>query len=506
MWRTPDQIAAEFIAEGRRQEIAPRGIVICIATGLVETSTLVVYANAKVPGSLALPHDAVGDDELSVGPLQQQVRRGANGQWWWGPVEVCQDPTGSARLFFQRLADLPYEAAVTDEAAGRIAQQVQKSAYPTRYAGRMAEAQRIYDRLAPSAGQNGGTTMPNAPAFRELDFMTGGGRSNRSRQPVNFLLHTEEGNSTAEQLARYCDGSHDVSYHYTVRDGIVCDVVDTDYASWSVLDANSYTINLCFAGSRASWGRGDWLARENDLRIAAYLAVQDARKYKFATDVNPGPRYPRGAAAGISDHRWVTKVKGIGTHTDVGDGFPWDRFEQFVAEYASGVTPAPARNLIDEAAKAAEAWIGKRITQGEGETRPPGSGKFAAFENGTAYWKTGAAAAYVVPRGGLLEAFAALDYEAGPLGFPVLGHTVVDDGGVQAFEGGVLLRKNGSERGFFVHGAIGKRYGAAGWEAGPWGWPTSNETDGPDGTKVQTFENVTATWSPDGVVLAQKEK
>ncbi|MEC4616175.1 N-acetylmuramoyl-L-alanine amidase [Tsukamurella tyrosinosolvens] len=343
-YRAPDQIAQEFITEGRRQNIAPRGIVICIATGLVE-SNLCVYANAKVPGSLDLPHDKVGSDGLSVGPLQQQVKRGATGEWWWGPVDVCQDPTGSARLFYQRLAATNYATATTDKAAGDIAQQVQKSAYPDRYAQRMSEAQRIYDRLTadlsvktPPKSEIGGSVAP--PNFRELDYMTGGGRSNRSRPPVNWLLHTEEGNSTAEGLARFCNGANNVSYHYTVRDGIVCDVVDTDYASWSVLDANSYTINLCFAGSRAGWSRGDWLARENDIRIAAYLAVQDCRKYGIPTIVNPGPNYPKGAAPGISDHRWVTKVKVIGTHTDVGNGFPWDRFTQFVNEYA-GTAPAP---------------------------------------------------------------------------------------------------------------------------------------------------------------------
>ncbi|WP_109748887.1 N-acetylmuramoyl-L-alanine amidase [Mycolicibacterium conceptionense] len=151
MYRTKDQVAQEFIAEGRRRGIAPRGIVICIATGLVE-SNLTVYANAKVPGSLALPHDAVGSDGMSVGPLQQQVIMG-NG-WWWGPVDVCQDPTKSAGLFYDRLAKLPYQNT-TDAAAGAIAQQIQKSAFPDRYAQRMSEAQGYYDRLSTPGGTVG---------------------------------------------------------------------------------------------------------------------------------------------------------------------------------------------------------------------------------------------------------------------------------------------------------------------------------------------------------------
>lgn len=145
MYRTKDQVASEFIATGKRRNITPRGIVICIATGLVE-SNLTVYANASVPGSIELPHDAVGSDSKSVGPLQQQVVMG-NG-WWWGPVEVCQDPTGSAGLFYDRLAKKNYAAATTDAAAGAIAQSIQGSAFPDRYATRMAEAQAIYDRLS----------------------------------------------------------------------------------------------------------------------------------------------------------------------------------------------------------------------------------------------------------------------------------------------------------------------------------------------------------------------
>ena len=172
------------------------------------------------------------------------------------------------------------------------------------------------------------------PEFREIDRM-GNSRSPRQGARItNFLLHTQEGNGTAESLAGYLNNTaNGVSYHYTVRDGVVVDVVDTDYASWSVLDANSTTINLCFAGSRASWSREQWLAIEGDIRIAAWIAVQDAKKYGFATDVI-APPYRR--AAGISDHRYVTDVLGYGTHTDVGPGFPWDLFTRYVRAFADG--------------------------------------------------------------------------------------------------------------------------------------------------------------------------
>jgi hypothetical protein len=170
------------------------------------------------------------------------------------------------------------------------------------------------------------------PQFRELNYLTGGGRSNRSRSPINWLLHTEEGDSSAEQLARYCDGSHDVSYHYTLRDAVLCDVVDTDYASWSVLDANAYTINLCFAGSRVSFSRDQWLQREGDIEVAAFIAVQDCHRYNIPIVVL-APPYRR--ASGISDHKYVTQELGIGTHIDVGDNFPWDVFTSYVNGFAN---------------------------------------------------------------------------------------------------------------------------------------------------------------------------
>lgn len=174
-----------------------------------------------------------------------------------------------------------------------------------------------------------------APEYTELDRM-GNSRSSRyGQRPVNFLLHTQEGNGSAESLAVYLNNpANGVSYHYTLRDRILCAVVDTDYASWSVGDANSITINLCFAGSYASWEHRDWMRIEDDLRIAAWIAVQDAVKYGFAPTVI-GRDYSR-ERPGISDHQYVTDVIGWGTHTDVGPGFPWPEFTGYVNGYVTG--------------------------------------------------------------------------------------------------------------------------------------------------------------------------
>lgn len=193
----------------------------------------------------------------------------------------------------------------------------------------------------------GGVPLPvpvavGRPAFDERNMFTTVGRGVRTRPAMNFFIHTEEGNSSAEGLARYCQGQNNVSYHYTLRDGVLYNVVDTDYYSWSVLQANVFSINLCFAGSKAGWSRAEWLKRERDIEIAAFIAVQDCRKYGMSVEVLV-PRYDQQGSevyagsprSGISDHNYVTRELGIGSHTDVGRQFPWDVFVKYVNKYAN---------------------------------------------------------------------------------------------------------------------------------------------------------------------------
>lgn len=174
---------------------------------------------------------------------------------------------------------------------------------------------------------------------------------------TNWLIHTQEGNGTAQSLAAYLNNpANGASYHYTIDNSVtVVDVVDTDLASWSVGDANGFTINACFAGSFAGWSRDQWLSNmSNGIDVAAYLAVLDCQKYRFATTVNPPP-YKLGRAPGISDHQWVTDVVGWGTHTDCGPGFPWDVFTAAINKYAgNGGDDMPTADDIAKAVWAAQ--------------------------------------------------------------------------------------------------------------------------------------------------------
>jgi hypothetical protein len=353
----------------------------------------------------------------------------------------------------------------------------------------------IYERLSPPEDlYDKGDIMAVQPTYTELDRMGNSCDSRYGARITNFLLHTEEGNSTAEGLAAFCNNTgNGASYHYTVRNGIVCDVVDTDYASWSVGDANSYTINLCFAGSRAAWSRDQWLAISGDLQIAAWLAVQDCKKYGISTAVI-APPYHR--ADGISDHRYVTDIIGWGTHTDVGDNFPWDVFTGYVNGY---VNPGPVPNAIND--KAAQApWLGTRITAGEGVC-PDKVGRYAQFQNGYVYWSP-ATGAHTVPNS-LFGKWATLKWEAGLLGYPILDNAAVTGGECQAFQNGCLYHEDGKPV-VAVHGAILNSWAKAGYEKSPLGWPITDETPFGDGV-VQQFDHGKIYWSPSGIVTIKDQ-
>lgn len=341
-----DNVALQIIAEGRRQGLDDTGIVAGISCGIVE-SNLTVLANPKDPPTMEFPHDGTGVDGLSSGVFQQQPGKTWDAQpSWWGTAQCRMDPTCSAGQFFSRFKLKPYNDGA--QSVGLYVADVQgcDPRYRGRYDEKMDEAWDYFQRLRDDqTAPPPGTLVETSPAvsppnFVELDYMTGGGRQSRTKPIVNWFFHTEEGNSSAEQLANYCNGDHGVSYHYTIRDGTVCDVVDTDFASWSVLDANVFSINLCFAGSRAGWSRDEWLEREGDIEIGCYLAIQDCRKYNLSTEVL-APPYVK--AGGISDHKYVTECLHIGTHTDCGPNFPWDRVRFYRDKYVGRpVTEVPS--------------------------------------------------------------------------------------------------------------------------------------------------------------------
>jgi hypothetical protein len=233
-----------------------------------------------------------------------------------------------------------------------------RQAYLTEIKSRIATVTPYLNKYWPATG--GIVVSDNRPDFNEINKIgieNGSHSSIRSQLPKNWFIHTQQGNGNAEDLFNFLmstSGNGAVSYHYAIAEdrndhGVtVVDVCDTDRYSWSVLNANVFSINACFAGSFAEQTRDQWLANyRNAIRVAAYLAVQDCKKYPtIAAVVIPPPYVNHGS--GISDHRFVTDALGIGSHVDVGgpmnppwNGFPWDVFTADVQSFLVPVTTGP---------------------------------------------------------------------------------------------------------------------------------------------------------------------
>jgi N-acetyl-anhydromuramyl-L-alanine amidase AmpD len=255
------------------------------------------------------------------------------------------DPARSAAMFYHALSRLDYNNEA--RSPGNYAQRVQQSALPDRYDERFQDASDLYDRLE---GNMPAPTPPvNRPDFNEYAKWSTNCEGRGGTTIDLWLIHTQEGDGNADSLADFListqGGPNPVSYHYTVSEdpndhGVtVVDVVDTDKASWSVLDANDRSINLCFAGSRVAWTRDQWMQQSKAIEAAAYLCVQDCTKYRILKQVIPPPY--NDDPPGITDHRYVTEHLGVGNHTDVGDNFPWDYFIDRVNFWANAQAPAP---------------------------------------------------------------------------------------------------------------------------------------------------------------------
>nr|WP_281372877.1 hypothetical protein [Kineococcus aurantiacus] len=111
---------------------------------------------------------------------------------------------------------------------------------------------------------------------------------------------------------------------------------------------------------------------------------------------------------------------------------------------------------------------------------PDGRGRFNHFERGSVYWTRETGACAVV--GAIRESWRALGWEAGALGYPTTDELGTPDGRGRFthFEHGSVYwtAATGARA---VRGAIREEWEAWGWEAGPLGYPTTDELPTPDG-------------------------
>ena len=110
---------------------------------------------------------------------------------------------------------------------------------------------------------------------------------------------------------------------------------------------------------------------------------------------------------------------------------------------------------------------------------PVAGGQAEDFTGGTVYWSAGTGAHAV--RGAILAHYQALGGPGGFLGFPVTDETGTPDGigRFNHFANDGSIYWTPSTGAWSVHGAIRDHWASLGWETGPLGYPTTDETRNP---------------------------
>lgn len=154
----------EIIAAAHERGLPKEAARIAIATALVE-SELRMYASHRVPESLNYPHEAIGSDHTSVGLFQQQDFAP------WGTVAERMNARASAHLFYNQLVKFDWQSM----APGDAAQKVQVSAFPAKYATRMAEADALMNMVGGYDANAGGVGKPEDKDVKPKESKFGGG-------------------------------------------------------------------------------------------------------------------------------------------------------------------------------------------------------------------------------------------------------------------------------------------------------------------------------------------
>jgi hypothetical protein len=165
--------------------------------------------------------------------------------------------------------------------------------------------------------------------------------SNRGEPISLIVIHTNEGPygaNAASNLANWMAGQ-EVSYHKIVDDDTIVTPVPDNMESWSILSGNGRSLNLCFIGysaqSRATWLQHDAMLRRGALAVRNWCAIHNIPINRL-TPADVGAN-----RLGICGHVDWTLGKHDGTHTDPGNGFPWDLFISYVKGQVIDDMPTP---------------------------------------------------------------------------------------------------------------------------------------------------------------------
>jgi hypothetical protein len=176
-----------MISDAESPASQERAELIAVMTAETE-STLHNYANPRVPASEDLPSDGnppSGGDHDSVGLFQQRAN--------WGPLATRMTPEPSTRLFVTHMLTIP---AWQTQPPGIVAQAVQGSAFPDRYAKNQALARSIVVQIesSPQSLQCGsdGLNLPGRgsipPAAIPHGYSIPASATDAERKAVTFAL------------------------------------------------------------------------------------------------------------------------------------------------------------------------------------------------------------------------------------------------------------------------------------------------------------------------------
>jgi len=192
----------------------------------------------------------------------------------------------------------------------------------------------------------------------------------RPRNVTWLCFHTQEGNGTADSLARYLDNpASGVSYN-TVGDAAeLVDVVPFDRSPWAALGANGRADHFCFGGSFSAWSRQQWLDCGMLDNAAAWLADRAAvRNIPIAYVGTDGVRNNQ---PGVIGHVDWTRGAGEGTHTDPGPNFPWDELIARAQRFTNPPTPTATPGVDVTPDECRQAM--RDVLNEQAPTRVPGS-------------------------------------------------------------------------------------------------------------------------------------
>ncbi|KAM0461522.1 hypothetical protein ACHAPV_004228 [Trichoderma viride] len=124
--------ANAIITKAKADGVGAHGCQAAIATAMVESS-IIMYANNRVPESLKYAHDRVGSDRDRIGLFQQPASIYKN-------IKCDMDAACSASQFY---AEMKKISGWQNMAIGTLCQKIERSAYPDRYAKQVGLATNV---------------------------------------------------------------------------------------------------------------------------------------------------------------------------------------------------------------------------------------------------------------------------------------------------------------------------------------------------------------------------